>query len=256
MQARFEYTSAISGSGSTAPNARYSAALSTSSCQFLWNRLTSGGAGRGDTLSLPKTISLASAVARIVIQTFRKRLVGTTRLRKRRVSDQVESQHLNRRRTLHRFFELGILIKGIDGGLELVGGLLLLFLAPATISGILFFLVRGELKEDPTDLIANLLLHSTGKAIQAKLSASAFLIVHGAVKLLLVVGLAANRLWSYPTAIAVFAGFTIYQIFQLWHQSSLFLGTVTVLDIVVVLLVFGEYRRVKMVSSPCALKAR
>ena len=215
-----------------------------------------GGAGRGDTLSLPKTIRLASAVERIVIQTFRKRLVGTTRLRKRRVSDQVESQHLNRRRTLHRFFELGILIKGIDGGLELVGGLLLLFLAPATISGILFFLVRGELKEDPTDLIANLLLHSTGKAIQAKLSASAFLIVHGAVKLLLVVGLAANRLWSYPTAIAMFAGFTIYQIFQLWHQSSLFLGTVTVLDIVVVLLVFGEYRRVKMVSSPCALKAR
>jgi uncharacterized membrane protein len=135
-----------------------------------------------------------------------------------------------------------------------VGGLLLLFLTPTTISGILFFFIRGELKEDPTDLVANLLLHTTGQVVQAKLSAGAFLIVHGALKLFLVAGLAANKLWSYPTAIAVFAGFTIYQIFQLWHQSSLFLGTVTLLDMVVILLVFAEYRQVTMASSPCAMR--
>ena len=169
-------------------------------------------------------------------------------------ADQVGSQELDRRWTLHRFFELGILIKGIDGGLELIGGLLLLFLTPAAIAGILFFFIKGELKEDPTDLIANLLLHTTRQVVQAKLPASMFLIVHGAVKLLLVAGLAANKLWSYPTAIAVFAGFTIYQIFQLWHQSSLFLGTVTLLDLVVVLLVFGEYRQVTMANSPCAIR--
>jgi uncharacterized membrane protein len=168
--------------------------------------------------------------------------------------DQVESRHLNRRRILHRFFELGILIKGVDGGLELFGGLLLLFLAPATINGILLFFIRGELKEDPTDLVANLLLRTTGKVVQAPLSASAFLIVHGVVKLLLVAGLAANKLWSYPTALAVFAGFTIYQVFQLWHQSSLLLGTITVLDIVVILLVFGEYRHVRIARSRRVVK--
>lgn len=168
----------------------------------------------------------------------------------------IESKDLNRRRTLHRFFELGLLMKGIDGGLELFGGLLLLFLAPATINGILLFFVRGELKEDPTDLVANLLLRTTGKVVQAPLSASAFLIVHGVVKLLLVAGLAANKLWSYPTALAVFAGFTIYQVFQLWHESSLLLGTVTVLDVVVVLLVFGEYRHVRMARSRRIVKTR
>ena len=35
--------------------------------------------------------------------------------------DEVESPNLNWSRILHRFFELGILIKGIDGGLDLVG---------------------------------------------------------------------------------------------------------------------------------------
>jgi uncharacterized membrane protein len=92
--------------------------------------------------------------------------------------------------------------------------------------------------------------------VQDRVWASAFLIVHGAVKLSLVAGLAANKIWSYPTAITVFTGFTIYQVFELWHQGSVFLGMVTVLDIVVVLLVFSEYRQVSMANSPCALKAR
>jgi uncharacterized membrane protein len=104
------------------------------------------------------------------------------------------------RRILHRFFELGIIFKAIDGGLELVGGLLLIFLSPAAINRVVFFFLEGELKEDPTDLVANLLLHTTRSAIEVRVPASVFLIAHGIVKLVLVGGLATNRLWSYPAA--------------------------------------------------------
>jgi uncharacterized membrane protein len=149
------------------------------------------------------------------------------------------------KRILHRFFELGIIIKGLDGGVELVGGLLLVFLSPAAINRVVFFLVEGELKEDPTDLVANLLVHTTRSAIQVRVPASVFLIGHGIVKLVLVAGLATNRLWSYPAAIVVFAGFTIYQIYQLTLQYSLFLETVTVLDLMVILLVIAEYRHMR-----------
>ncbi len=149
------------------------------------------------------------------------------------------------KRILHRFFELGIIIKGLDGAVELVGGLLLVFLSPAAINRVVFFLVEGELKEDPTDLVANLLVHTTRSAIQVRVPASLFLIGHGIVKLVLVAGLATNRLWSYPAAIVVFAGFTIYQIYQLTLQYSLFLETVTVLDLMVILLVIAEYRHMR-----------
>lgn len=94
-------------------------------------------------------------------------------------------------------------------------------------------------------LVANLLLQTTRSAIGVRGPASVFLNVHGIVKLALVAGLAANRLWSYPAAILVFAGFTIYQLYQLGRQNSLFLGTVTVLDVVVILLVIAEYRHMK-----------
>ena len=121
----------------------------------------------------------------------------------------------------------------------------MLLLSPAAITGTILFLVEGEL-EDPTDLVANLLLHNTRTIIDTRISASAFLIVHGVVKLGLVAGLASSKLWSYPAAIVVFTGFAIYQIYQLTRQSSLFLGVVTVLDIVVVLLVIAEYRHVML----------
>jgi len=154
-----------------------------------------------------------------------------------------------RTRLLHRIFQIGVLAKGVDGALELIGGLLLLLLSPASINATIFFLVQGELKEDPTDLIANLIVHNTGTVIRTRASASAFLIVHGTVKLGLVGGLAANKLWSYPAAIAVFTSFTIYQVYQLAHQYSLFLATTTVLDVIVVLLIIAEYRHVRPTGS-------
>jgi uncharacterized membrane protein len=153
-----------------------------------------------------------------------------------------EPRNLKRRRALHRFFEVGVVAKGIDGALELIGGLLLLFLSPAAIRGIIRFLVQGELKEDPTDLVANLLLNNTRNIVESRVRASVFLILHGAVKLALVVGLATNRRWSYPVAIAVFAGFTAYQLYQLTRQASLFMGVVTVVDVIVIALIAAEYR--------------
>jgi uncharacterized membrane protein len=160
-----------------------------------------------------------------------------------------ELLNLKMRRTLHRFFELGILIKGVNGGLELVGGLLLVFLSPAAINRVVFFFVEGELKEDPTDLVANLLVHTTRSAIEVRIPASVFLIVHGMVKLVLVGGLATNRFWSYPAAILVFAGFTIYQLYQLSQQYSFFLEVVTILDVIVILLVIAEYRHMKIART-------
>lgn len=158
-------------------------------------------------------------------------------------------RELDARRIVHRFFELGILIKGIDGGVELVAGLLLVFLSPNAINRAIFFLVQGELREDPTDIFANLLVHTTRSAIAAKVAASGFLIVHGVVKLGLVGGLATNRLWAYPAAIIVFAGLTCFQLYQLTQQYSLFLAVVTVLDVIVVLLVVVEFRYMRIATT-------
>ena len=61
---------------------------------------------------------------------------------------------------LDRLFEIGIIIKGLNGAAELLGGLLLLFASPGNIRHLALILTQGELSEDPHDVIAHYLLHT------------------------------------------------------------------------------------------------
>ena len=51
---------------------------------------------------------------------------------------------------LDQTFEVGIILKGLDGLLEVIGGLLLLVVSPATIDRVVTSLTQHELSEDPT----------------------------------------------------------------------------------------------------------
>ena len=55
-------------------------------------------------------------------------------------------------------FDIGIFFKGLDGVLEIMGGLLLFVVKPQTVTGIITTLTQHELSEDPHDLIASQLV--------------------------------------------------------------------------------------------------
>jgi uncharacterized membrane protein len=130
---------------------------------------------------------------------------------------------------------------------SLVGGFLLVFLSPVPINRVVFFFVEGELKEDPTDLVANLLVHTTRSAIGVRVPASVFLIVHGIVKLGLVGGLATKRLWSYRWQSLCFQG-SLYISSTNSVSNILSSWGVTILDVIVIVLVIAEYRHMRIVS--------
>jgi len=56
---------------------------------------------------------------------------------------------------VHRMFTIGILAKGLNGGVELLAGGFLFLVPPTTISQVILFLTQHELIEDPQDLLAN-----------------------------------------------------------------------------------------------------
>jgi uncharacterized membrane protein len=62
---------------------------------------------------------------------------------------------------LDRVFEIGIIAKRVNGAIELLGGLLLLFVTPEWIRHLAVSVTRVELSEDPHDFIATHLLHTT-----------------------------------------------------------------------------------------------
>jgi uncharacterized membrane protein len=145
---------------------------------------------------------------------------------------------------LDRTFEVSIIAKGLDGLLELVGGLLLLLVTPATINSIVTGITQHELSEDPHDLIATHLLHlSTGLTDSAVRFAAAYLLLHGIVKVVLVVALLRNKLWAYPWMIAFLVVFIAYQLYRIVLTPTAWLIALTIFDAFVVWLTWREWRK-------------
>jgi uncharacterized membrane protein len=131
-----------------------------------------------------------------------------TGLRPRRRSGTGEAFHPHS--WFDRVFELAIVAKGLNGSAELVGGLLLLTVTPDKIHRLVVALTQGELSEDPHDLLARHLLHtSNGLTGSAVTFGAAYLLLHGLVKVVLVVALLRNKLWAYPWMIAVLLTFVL-----------------------------------------------
>ena len=147
---------------------------------------------------------------------------------------------------LHVSFQVGILLKGFDGMLELAGGTLLLFLSPGQINQAAALLTEHELSRDPNDFIANHLLSAAqGFSGEAKAFAVLFLLSHGVLKVGLVWALFKSQLWAYPTAMGVFSLFGVYQIYRYCLSPSLLMVVLTVLDALVIWLTWTEWRRLR-----------
>jgi uncharacterized membrane protein len=145
---------------------------------------------------------------------------------------------------LDQTFEIGIILKGLDGLLEVIGGLLLLVLSPATIDRLVTSLTQHELSEDPHDFLATHLLRTAhGLTGPAVLFGAAYLLAHGLVKVILVAALLQNQLWAYPWTIAFLGVFIAYQLYRLSFHPSVGLTALTIFDAVIAWLTYREYRK-------------
>ena len=147
---------------------------------------------------------------------------------------------------LDKFYEVGIIIKGIDGLIELVAGVLLLVVSPSFIAQLADTVTRGELAEDPHDFIATYLAHAGAHLAHGHNAfAAAFLLVHGAVKVGLVTCLLLNKLWAYPVGLSVLGLLLIYQLYVLVTRPTIGMALLSVLDAVILWLIWREWQRAR-----------
>jgi uncharacterized membrane protein len=143
---------------------------------------------------------------------------------------------------LDRAFAVGIILKGLDGILEVVGGVLLLVVSPAAIDRLSRFLTQHELSEDPHDFLATHLLHAAGALTSSSVRfGAAYLISHGVVKIVLVAALLRNKIWAYPWMIAFLVAFIAYQVYRMTFAYSIGLLALTVFDVFVAWLTYREF---------------
>jgi uncharacterized membrane protein len=146
----------------------------------------------------------------------------------------------------HILFLVGVFFKGVDGVLELLGGLIFLFLKHGALEKFAHIIFRGELAEDPHDLLANYLINLAAHTSRdTEFFAAIFLLVHGAVKVSIVTGLYLRKIWVYPLAEVILSLFVAYQLYRFSHTFSVLLIFISIVDIFIIFLIRKEHKRLK-----------
>jgi uncharacterized membrane protein len=152
---------------------------------------------------------------------------------------------------LDKIFEGGIILKGISGIAEFIGGLMLFFVPPSAIHSFLVFITQKEIVEDPHDVIANSVLH-LGDHIST--GSTAFIIiylwVHALIKLIAVIGILRNQLWAYPFSLITLGILMLYQVYSIYVHVSIGMILLTVFDVFILWLIWREYGKAKILLSP------
>ena len=148
-----------------------------------------------------------------------------------------------REKTIGEIFRISLWLKGAHSLLEILGGLALLLVSHAAILHFVGWITHGELLHDPQDLLArNLEQWATGFSSGSQSFAAWYLLSHGAIKLVLVAAVLRNKSWAYPVFIAAMIGFIAYQVYRLSHQVTLLMAAITILDVIVLVLAWHEFR--------------
>lgn len=146
----------------------------------------------------------------------------------------------------HLLFEASLLFKSAFAVLELVAGLGLSVLPFEKIAGFIGWLTRAELAEDPQDLLAGALVRAAQSlSLEAAQFYAVYMVSHGALKLALLAALWRRVLWAYPVAIAVFAGFIVYQVHRYALTGSAMMLVLSAVDLLVIGLTLREYQVLK-----------
>ena len=141
------------------------------------------------------------------------------------------------------FFRIGVMSKGLVSLLEITGGLLAYFVPVSVVTEAITYVAQGELFDDPNSFIAT---HIASLAHQFSYTSGTFIAIYllsrGFIKLFLVISLLRDKIWAYPSALAVLSVFVSYQLYEIWKTGSVPLIALTVFDLLVMWFIWREYR--------------
>lgn len=147
---------------------------------------------------------------------------------------------------IHEAFEVGIWLKGAHALLECVGGLILALVSAQTIGTLINRVTQDDFIEDHHDRLATFLQHmAQGFSVKSEHFYAFYLLSHGVVKLFLVGGLIRSKLWAYPASLVLMGLFIGYQLYRYSYTHGFGLILLTLFDLIVIGLVWHEYRLVR-----------
>jgi uncharacterized membrane protein len=142
------------------------------------------------------------------------------------------------------FFNFALLLKAANGVIEVLGAALIFFVPPTLVLEIVEFLTGGELAQDPDDPIVGILRDTAQSfSVHTHYFLAGYLVLHGLVKILLVIGIFAGKRIAYPLFMIALVLFGSYEAYRGFVRHELLLQVFAVFDLLVLVLTVYEYRR-------------
>jgi uncharacterized membrane protein len=146
-----------------------------------------------------------------------------------------------------RLFRVAVTLKGLDGAVQLLGGILLAFIPPSLLAGLAQTVITRDLLGSQEGALARHFELATHDFVAGSTRSFAifYLILHGVIKLGLVAALLRKIRPAYPIGIVVLAAFVIYELYRATRTHSIALPIFAALDIVIIFFVFREYLQLR-----------
>ena len=148
-----------------------------------------------------------------------------------------------RARRTEQLFKAALLLKGLDGAVELIGAVVLLLIPASAVDRIVADVVSRDLLGPPDGFLSRHLVSGTAEfASGSRTFVLVYLGLHGVVKLALVWALLRKWRPAYPVAAVVLGVFVGYELLRAVHTGSVVLPFLAALDVVIIVLILREYR--------------
>ena len=144
---------------------------------------------------------------------------------------------------MHALFDAGLAAKGVFAGIEVLAGSGLLLAPPGQLATVVAWLSERELIEAASGpLAARFLQPAQAVSPGSQHFYALYLLSHGAAKLVMVAMLALRIQAAYPLSLVAMAAFIAYQLRRWTVTHGPMLLVLTVLDLVVMWLIWHEWR--------------
>jgi len=155
---------------------------------------------------------------------------------------------------LHWLFEASLVIKGLLAAGETFSGFGLLLAPHGVVISLWAWLTHHQLTQNPSEDMTLWFKNLTDNfPVHVQHFYAIYLLAHGALKFAMVIMLARRILWAYPAAMAVLAGFVIYQMTEFFAAGALGFLLLSFLDSAMIVLVFREWNMLKLKRSAASV---
>lgn len=142
----------------------------------------------------------------------------------------------------HFLFVCAVAIKGFDGLLETIAGLLIAATGPQKIYALVLRYTTPELAGEGSHRLLHALQHGAAQfAMTSGTFAIVYFLVHGILKLAIAVELLRDRRWIYLPAVVILGGFVLFLSYRVARHLSWLNAALVLFDLFTLALVVNEW---------------